>query len=403
VDRVTTEDSRIKFPPPAPVLAGKREPDFYALMAGRPVIQAELPDGSTAWLVSGYEQVRQVFTDQRFSRALAAAPGRSPNALELSTAGTIVGTDPPEHTRLRKLAAGAFTPRRVAAMRPRVAAIVDELIDAFTAGPRLADLMASFCLPLPVRVICEMLGVPDTDMEKFRAWSDVLVGTWEQDTDEVISAGAALYDYLAELIRIKRTRPGDDLLDALIAARHSGDRLSEAELTTMGGTLLVAGYITTANLISLSLVTLLDHPAELARLRADPGLITGAVEEMMRYVSINVLPLARVTTEDVELGGVMIPADEMVLPLSWVANRDPSAFSEPNRFDISRAPASHLAFGTGPHHCLGAPLARVELQESMRKLVTRLPGLALAVPPGELRFKPGLALHSLRELPITWT
>jgi cytochrome P450 len=400
---MTIEGSRIKFPPPAPVLPGKPEADFHALIAGRPVIQAELPDGSTAWLVSGYEQVRQVFTDQRFSRALAAAPGRSPNALELSTAGTIVGTDPPEHTRLRKLVAGAFTPRRVEAMRPRVAAIVDELIDAFTAGPQLADLMASFCLPLPVQVICEMLGVPAADIEKFRAWSDVLVGTWEQNTDEVISAGAALYDYLAELIRIKRTRPGDDLLDALIAARDSGDRLSEAELTTLGGTLLIAGYVSTANLISLSLVTLLDHPAELAGLRADPGLITGAAEEMIRYVSINVLPLARVTTEDVELGGVAIPAGEMVLPLSWVANRDPSVFSEPNRFDISRAPASHLGFGTGPHHCLGAPLARVELQESMRKLATRLPGLALAVPPGELSFKPGMALYTLRELPIMWT
>jgi cytochrome P450 len=400
---MTIEGSRMKFPPPAPASPDEPESGLYALLAGRPVIQAELPDGSTAWLVSGYEQVRQVFTDQRFSRALAAAPGRSLNALELSTAGTIVGMDPPEHTRLRKLVAGAFTARRVEAMRPRVAAIVDELIDAVTAGPQPADLMASFCLPLPVRAICEMLGVPTADVEKFRAWSGVLVGTWEQDTDEVITAGVAIYDYLAELIRIKRRRPGDDLLDALIAARDSGDRLSEEELIILGGSILVAGYETTANQISLSLVTLLDHPAELAKLRADPGLIHGAVEEMLRYVTINVLPLARVTTEDVELSGVMIPANELVLPLSWAANRDPQVFSEPGRFDVSRGPASHLAFGTGAHHCLGAPLARVEVQESVRALVTRLPGLALAVPPEELRFKPGMALRSLRELLITWT
>jgi cytochrome P450 len=403
LDQMTTDGSRIKYPPPAPISPGKPLADFYALTAGRPVIQAELPDGSTAWLVSGYEQVRQVFTDQRFSRALATTPGRTLNALELSAAGSIVGTDGPEHLRLRKLVAGAFTARRVEAMRPRVAAIVDELIDALTAGPQPADLMASFCEPLPVRVICEMLGVPTADMAKCRAWSSVLVGTWEQDLDEVIMTGIEVYEYLAELISIKRTRPGDDLLDVLIAAHDSDDRVSEAEIITLGAAILLAGFVNTTNLIGLSLVTLLDHPAELARLRADPGLIPGAVEEMLRYVGINVLPLARVTTENVDLGGVTIPADEMVLPLNHMANRDPSAFGEPDRFNIRRAPASHLAFGTGPHRCLGAPLARVELQESMRALVTRLPGLALAVPTGELRFKPGMAIHALRELPITWT
>lgn len=400
---MTAEGSPMKFPHPASLSPDEPESGLHALIAGRPVIPAELPDGSTAWLVSGYEQVRQVFTDQRFSRALAAAPGRSLNALELSTAGTIVGMDPPEHTRLRKLVVGAFTTRRVEGMRPRVAAIVDELIGAFTAGPQPTDLMANFCLPLPVRVICELLGVPVADVDKFHAWSAMLVGTWEHDTDEVIMAGVAVYEYLAELIKSKRRQPGDDLLDALIAARDSGDRLSEEELIVLSGSLLIAGYATIATQISLSLVTLLDHPAELARLRADPSLISGAVEEMLRYVTINVLPLARVTTEDVRLGGVTIPADELVLPLSWVANRDPQVFSEPGRFDVGREPASHLAFGTGPHHCIGAPLARLELQESLRALITQLPGLALAVPPADLTFKSGMALRTLRELLVTWT
>lgn len=399
---MTTEDSRIKFPPPAPVAPGEPEP-FYAQIAGHPVIQAELADGSTAWLVSGYEEVRQVFTDQRFSRALATSPDRSLNALELSTAGTILGLDPPEHTRLRRLVASAFTARRVESMRPRVAAIADELIDAFTARPQPAELMSSFCRLLPVQVICEMLGVPVADMDKFRVWSATLVGDWEQDTDNVMAAGAAIYEYIAERIRIKRTEPGEDLLDALIAARDSGDRLSEQELTTLGTTILVAGYETTANQISHSLLTLLDHPSQLARLRADPGLIPGAVEELLRYVRMGILPSARITREAVELGGVKIPADEVVLPLSRAADRDPSAFSEPDRFDVGRAPASHLGFGAGPHHCLGAPLARIELQESLRALITRLPGLALAVPPGELRFKPGMVIRNLRELPITWT
>jgi cytochrome P450 len=391
----------IKFPPPAPVSPDDPAPEVFAQLKSCPVTQGELPDGSTAWLVGGYEQVRQVLTDQRFSRALAVAPGRSLQGIELSSADSIIAMDPPEHTRLRKLVASAFTARRVEAMRPRVAAIVAELIGAFTAGPQPTDLMTSFSLPLPVRVICELLGVPTADMDKFRAWSSTLVTDWEQDSGEILTALAELYEYFADLIRIRRAEPAGDLLTALIAARDSGDRLSEAELTNLACTILVAGYETTAHSISLSLLVLLAHPDQLARLRADPELIPGAVEELVRYVRIGVLPLSRITTEDVELGGVTIPAGEVVLPVIQAANRDPQVFSEPERFDISRAP-SHLGFGSGAHHCLGAQLARVELQEAMRGLVTRVPGLALAVPSADLRFKPGMAIFNLRGLPVTW-
>jgi cytochrome P450 len=288
------------------------------------------------------------------------------------------------------------------ALRPRVAAIVDELIAAFTAGPQPTDLMTRFSLPLPVRVICELLGVPTAEMEQFRGWSAIMVTDWKQDADEILTALAGMYEYFAELIRIRRTQPRDDLLTALIAAHDSGDRLSETELTNLTCTILVAGYETIAHSISLSLLALLDHPAELARLRADPGLVPGTVEELVRYVRIGVLPLARVTTEDVELGGVTIPAGEVVLPIIQAANRDPMMFSEPDRFDVSRAPVSHLGFDSGAHHCLGAQLARVELQEALRGL-TRLPGLALAVSLADLRFKPGTAIFNLRALPITWT
>jgi cytochrome P450 len=401
---MTVCGSRIKFPPPAPVSPADPDPALYELLSQRRVMQSELPDGSTGWLVGGYDQVRQVLSDQRFSRALASAPGRSPQGFELSAAATISGMDPPEHTRLRKLVARAFTARRVEALRPRVAAIVDELISAFTGSPQPADLVASFSLPLPVRVICEMLGVPAADTGKFGDWTGAFVADWKRDHGEILTALTELYGYFAELIATKRARPGDDLLSALIAARDSGDRLSEEELTILGCTVLVGGYETTANCISLLLLTLLDHPAELARLRAEPGLIPGAVEELLRHVTLaGGAAVARVTTEDVELGGVMIPAGEVVLPIFRSANQDPSVFTEPERLDIDRGQAGHLTFGGGFHYCLGAQLARVELQEALRGLVTRLPGLALAVPASELRFKPGMALLNLREMPVTWT
>ncbi|HEY2639945.1 MAG TPA: cytochrome P450 [Streptosporangiaceae bacterium] len=378
--------------------------EFRALLQGRPVARVQLPDGSAGWLVGGYEEVRQVLVDQRFSRALAVAPGRSLQGTEVAAAGSINGLDPPEHTRLRTLVASAFTARRVEAMRPRVAGIVAELIDAFRGQPQPADLVAGFSLPLPVQVICDMLGVPAHDVDQFHAWSDTVLGDWERDSDQILPALAELYGYFTRLIEVKRAEPADDLMTALIAARDEGDRLSEEELTVLGLSLLIGGHETTANQINMSLLTLLDHPAELAKLRADPALIPGAVEEFMRYVRLGggAMPPARVTTEDVLLGGVTIPAGEAVLPLYATANRDPSVFSNPDQFDVTRAPMNQLAFGAGAHHCLGAQLARLELQEAFRGLLSRLPGLRLAVPASELQFKPGMALHTLRELPVSW-
>ena len=377
--------------------------EFRALLRNKPVLRVEMPDGSIGWLASGYNEVRQMLVDQRFSRARAVAPGRALQGTEVFAAGSINGLDPPGHTRIRRLVASAFTARRVEAMRPRVASIVDGLIDGLLDRPQPADLVAGFALPLPVQVICEMLGVPAEDLEQFHAWSDTVLGDWQQDSDAIMTALADLYGYFGRLIEVKRAQPADDLMTALIAARDQTDRLSEEELTILGCTLLIGGHETTANQINLSLLLLLDHPAELDKLRADSGLISGAVEELLRYVRLGGgLPPARMTTEDVELGGVTIPAGEIVLPLFATANRDPSVFSDPDRFDVSRAPANHLTFGAGVHHCLGAQLARVELQEAFRGLLGRMPGLRLAVPATELQFKPGMAVHSLRELPIRW-
>jgi cytochrome P450 len=396
---MTIDSSPVKF---TPALPGQPVPEIRTISGGRPVFRAELPDGRIVWLATGHENVRHVLVDQRFSRALAVAPGQAQPGFEMFAAGSINGTDPPEHTRLRKLVASAFTARRVEALRPRVAAIVNQLIDAMAGRPQPADLVADFSLPLPARVICEMLGVPAADLGQFHAWSDTIMGDWQRDADEIMTALAEMYGYFGALIETKRARPTDDLMSALIAARDDADRLSEQELTAMGCILLIGGHETTANQINLSLLLLFDHPGQVARLRADPGLIPGAVEELLRYVRLGTLPPARVTTEEVQIGGVTIPAGETVIPLFGTANRDPSVFTDPDRLDVTRDAASHLTFGAGVHHCLGAQLARVELQGAFRGLIGRLPGLRLAVPASDLEFKPGMAIHSLRELPVRW-
>jgi cytochrome P450 len=396
---MTVDGSPVKFTPAQP---GQPMPEIRTISRDRPVFRAELPDGRIVWLVSGYETVHQMIIDQRFSRALAVAPGQARPGFEMFAAGSINGMDPPEHTRLRKLVASAFTARRVEALRPRVASIVNGLIDAMLDRPKPVDLVAGFSLPLPSQVICEMLGVPAADVGQFHAWSDTIIGDWQRDSDEIMAALVELYGYFGALIAIRRTQPADDLMSALITARDDADRLSEQELTAMCCTLLIGGHETTANQINLSLLLLLDHPGELAKLRADPALIPGAVEELLRCSRLGGLPPARVTKEDVRIGGVTIPAGEQVMPLFASANRDPSVFSDPDRLDVTRGAANHLSFGAGVHHCLGAQLARVELQEAFRGLIGRLPGLRLAVPASQLEFKPGMAIHSLRELPVLW-
>ena len=401
---MAVEHTPIRLPVPGPPSASNPAPPFRTLFNGQPVVLAELPDGSTAWLVGGHEEVRQVIIDQRFSRALAVAPGRPVQGTEVFAAGSIMGIDPPEHTRLRKLVSTAFTARRVEALRPRAAAIVDQLIDGLLAQPEPADLITHFSLALPVQVICEMLGVPSEDLEQFHGWSDTILSDWQADSGEIMTALVELYNYFAGLIEMKRAEPAEDLMTALIAARDEGDRLSEEELTTLGCTLLIGGHETTANQLNLSLLCLLDHPDELAKLRAAPDLIPAAVEELLRFVRLGSgLPPARVAKEDVALGHVTIRAGESVLPLFATANRDPSVFRDPDQLDVTRDAASHLAFGAGPHRCLGAQLARLELQEAFRGLLSRMPALRLAVPAQDLRFKAGMALHSLCELPVTWS
>lgn len=397
------ETPKIPFPP-SPV-SYEPAPGLRDLAAKCPVSQVRLPDDSTAWLVTGFQEAREVLIDQRYSRALVFEQDRPRRGIEVIAGDGLMSKDPPEHSRLRKLVAGAFTERRIQALRPRVTGIVDELIDALLAGPRPTDLVRPFSLALPARVICLLLGVPVADVDKFHAWSNAMFGDWRRSPDTINEAYAALSDYMAGLIAAKRKAPADDLIDVLIEARDSGDKLSEPELVRFCIGLLAAGHETTANMINLSFLALCRHPDQLARLQADPGLIPGAVEEFLRYVSLGgggSVGLSRVTREEVSLGGVTIPAGETVLQSREIANRDPAVFDDPDRFDVGRAPKTHLGLGAGVHHCLGAQLARMELQEAFRGLMTRLPGLRLAVPESELEFREGQAIASLRELPVTW-
>jgi cytochrome P450 len=402
-DETATPPEPIPFPFPSPPSLYDPAPEYLRLLENRPVAQVRLPDGKPAWLVTRHADVRQVLIDPRFSRAAASGPDAPQVGLSIAN-DSILGMDPPEHTRLRKLVARAFTARRVEELRPRVAKIVDELLDEIGTLPRPVDLVDHFSLPLPVQVICELLGVPAGDRHTFHSWSDTLMGDWQRDPTEVQGAFDALSRYFEGLIAGKRAEPADDLMTALIDARDSQDRLSERELVTLSLGLLIAGHETTANQINMFLLTLLRNPDGLARLRADPDAIPRAVEELMRFVQLGDggASLPRVTTEEVELSGVRLPAGSAVLPVLAVANRDPAAFDEPNLLDLSRTDNPHLGFGAGVHHCLGAQLARMELQEALRGLLRRLPDLRLAVPESELGFKSGMVVRSLEALPVTW-
>lgn len=397
-------EAPIPFPFPPPPSIFHPAPELKDLRGSRPVAQFQLPDGKTGWLVTRYADVRQVLIDPRFSRAAATGPDVADTGLGQASAGSILGLDPPEHTRLRRLVASAFTARRVETLRPRVSKLVDELIDRILALPQPADLVENFSLPLPVQVICELLGVPPEDRHIFHGWSDSVLGDISQDPKEIEAAFGQLAGYFGQLIAAKRAQPGDDLMTALIEARDAGDRLSEQELVQLCLTLLIAGHETTANQINMILLTLHEYPEQLEQLREHPETIPQAVEELMRFVQLGAVGagLPRVTTEEVELSGVRIAAGATVIPVMTAANRDPAHTDDPDRLDVTRPESTHLTFGAGAHHCLGAQLARMELQEALRGLVARMPRMEIVTPVDELDFKGGMIVRSLRALPVRW-
>ena len=368
-----------------------------------PVTRVRLPEGKQAWVVSRHEDVRTVLNDRRFSadRQHPDFPQLVPGFRRPDDERTMITMDAPEHGPARRAVLGEFTVRRMEALRPRIQEIVDERIDALLAGPKPGDLVETLSLPVPSLVICEMLGVPYADHDFFQTHTAKLI---KRDTppQERRAAVEAVREYMGDLIAGKEADPPDDLLGRQIVKLRADGTYRRTALAGTGFLLLVAGHETTANMISLSTVAFLRNPEQLALIKADPGNTLNAVEEMLRYFTIIDAAAARLCVEDTEVGGQLIRAGEGVLALGYSANRDPRAFEHPDELDIERGARHHVAFGFGPHQCLGQNLARMELQIVFDTLFRRVPTLELAVDVDELPFKDDANIYGLYRLPVTW-
>lgn len=381
---------------PAAELAGLRERGDVAK------VPVTLGSGE-AWLVSGYADVRRVLSDAtRFSNDLESRAGSSdlpPEDRARMRKGQLLAFDPPEHTQLRRFLTPEFTMRRMRRLEPRITEIVAQHLDLLEqAGPG-ADLVEHFALPIPSLVICELLGVPYQDRAQFQERTTRQTDTSlpHEERTRLALQGRA---YMQSLVERAQADPGEDMLGMLV--REHGDELDADALTNIGGLLLTAGHETTANMLGVSTFALLTHPDQLAWLRANPEKTPQAVEELLRFLSVAHSGIPRVTTEEVELGGQTVPAGEQVLFALSAANRDPALTDDPDRLDLSRRPTPHVAFGHGPHHCLGAPLARMELCAAIPALLNRFPDLHLAVPAEQVRFRPHHVVYGLASLPISW-
>ncbi len=383
---------------------------FARLRESRPVALVRMPERGPAWVVTRHADVRTALTDPRLAKDVRRWPGggRSRPSEAASCHAHMLNSDPPDHTRLRRLAQKAFTPRRAGQLRPRAeqvaASLLDELDELAGAGSDVIDLINGYARPLPITILCELLGIPAAD----RDWIAVAVldygnaGESERVTRELAA-------YLTRLIGARRAEPGHDLLSALIRARDNAGEagaaggMTSTELLSTVFQLLMAGFDTTVNLIASGTLALLTHPGELARLRGDPALLPAAIEELLRFTSPVNYATDRFTTEEVLLGGEVIPAGQWVLNAITSANRDPAQFPDPDRLDLARDTSGHVAFGYGIHFCLGAPLARMETEVALGALLARFPEISLAVPAEDLRWRPVSLMNGLESLPVRLT
>jgi cytochrome P450 len=388
--------------------AGPFDPprEITRLRETRPVCPLIFPDGHEGWLVTGYDAVRRLMADTRFSsrqdigvlHVPFPTPGM-PAATEPSpqVPGLFVAMDPPDHTRLRRKLTGAFTVKRMKQLEERIIEITERQLDEMARLTPPVDLVEAFALPVPSLVICELLGVPYADRETFQVNSAKFL-VKEQPLEEKMAAYGAMTTYLAGLVTRKRAEPGEDILSDL--ARH--DDLTIEELTGVAFLLLLAGHETTANMLALGTFALLEHPEQLAQLRADPDLVPGAVEELLRYLSVADL-FYRYATDDIELGGETIGKGSTVVVSLLAANHDPQRFDNPDTLDIHRTARGHLSFGHGIHQCLGQQLARIEMRAGFAGLLRRFPTLELAIPAGEVKLRTDMNIYGVHELPVTWT
>jgi cytochrome P450 len=377
-----------------------------------PPMPVVLPNGWRGWLVTSYEDARRLLADPRLRKnvneMVRLFPPGSAAAYGSMLSRHMLNSDPPDHTRLRKLVGKAFTGRAVEQLRPRIEQIASELLAAMavtavgtpgSSGPgQVVDLIESYALPLPIMVISELLGMPPGDWGDFRGWT--LAYVTGQSQEDVAAASAHLTGYLTALIADKKARPGDDLLSRLIQVSDEGSQLTPAEVLNMALLLLVAGFETTVNLIGNGALALLSHPGQLALLRSQPSLMPAAIEELLRYDGPLHTATVRFTSEPVQVGDTEIPEGQLVFISLLAANRDDSRFAHPGQLDILRESGGNLAFGHGIHHCVGAPLARLEGQIAIRQLLNRFPGIALADADAP-RYRKSLLMHGLQALPVT--
>ncbi|WJV49446.1 cytochrome P450 family protein [Streptomyces flavofungini] len=382
---------------------------YAHLRESAPVRRIAGPDGTPAWLVTRYADVRAALTDPRLSVDKRHALPGSYRGFSLPPAldANMLNMDPPDHTRIRRLVVKAFTKHRVESLRAPVRRTADELLDAIEGtargeGTGRADLVAAYATPLPVITICDLLGVPADHRRDFTDWTDALIAPDPAKPDRAKETVVEMLGFYTALIADKRERPGEDLLSDLIAVRDDGDRLSEDELTSLAFLLHFAGYENAVQLIGNAALALLRHPEQLAALRADPARLPGAVEEFMRYDTSAVFSIRRFAREDVTIGGVRVQAGETVFLGLGSAGRDPDRFADPDRLDLDRDASGHLALGHGIHHCVGAPLARLELTTAIGALLERFPDLALGVPESELRWRPSIRARGLLALPVVF-
>lgn len=363
-----------------------------------PVHRAIFPDGSPGWFVTGHAEARALLADPRLrnsrpvpeqDEADDAGGPRLPAAL----VSNMLAMDPPQHTRLRKLVNKAFTTRTVAALRPRIRQITDELLDAIPV-PGQVDLLPAFASPLPMTVISELLGVPVEDRADFQMWSVSVTSTFTAETEK---HATDMLDYLTDLVAQRRAHPTEDPLSRLVHVSDGGDQLTDVELTSMACLLLVAGHETTVNLIGTGMRALLEQPDQLETLRRDPALISNAVEEFLRVSSPAHTAIVRRVAEPIQVAGVELPAGDSVMVSLLGANHDARRFPDPHRLDVSRAASGHLAFGHGIHHCLGAPLARLEAEIAFRALLEKFGSIELD---GPSRWRDSMTIHGLESLPV---